>query len=302
MRSKLLLFLFVIFISKILAQGIDIKPRGVEKPNPSLHSYQLKVVDYDNNPIVGANVKYLVMDGATLAIDTTEILDKYGIINCTIKATYLSSSFETLLHYKITQDGYYSAEGSLTLSSYTNDMSSPTKREKIILYKPDDYLNKSFLKSAKGKGLKNKILSFIDLLRLQSLLSDSELNYGEIEIIQFKNKPYLTLSINSTNVYNEIKLNRYDIGKEIFDVIIRKILNPLNDYLDDNSFVGYDIKVSSHSKNFIDKAAITKTTEYRFLLPKSSVKKYKDKDISGQKLLDDSIILMDDERIDLKLQ
>ncbi|MEQ1838436.1 MAG: hypothetical protein ABL858_08930, partial [Candidatus Nitrotoga sp.] len=60
--------------------------------------------------------------------------------------------------------------------------------------------------------------------------------------------------------------------------------------------------IYGHMKSFADKAAVSEKIEYRFLIPQEIVKKYKDKDISGQQLLDASVILMNDERIELKLQ
>jgi len=85
--------------------------------------------------------------------------------------------------------------------------------------------------------------------------------------------------------------------------MIRKVLSPLNEYLgSSNLFYGYDLTVVGHTKSFAEEYATAKSIEYRFMIPESVVRKYKNKDISGQKVLDESVILMDDERIELKLQ
>jgi hypothetical protein len=110
------------------------------------------------------------------------------------------------------------------------------------------------------------------------------------------------MALMNTNVYNSLKLNKYDIGKTLFDEAIRKILTPLNSHISDQLFYGYDIIITGHTKSFADKYAVSKSIEYRFLMPQTIVSRYKDKEVSGQKLLDESIILMDDERIELKLQ
>lgn len=306
MRRILTTCIIIILFLNIKAQEFDIKPLGIEKSRPNTHSYFFRIVDSNNKAINETYDTYLIMDGEKVAKDTSFFLDN-NRFQCIIQATPLlygimTYSYTTSLSYKIEKEGFYTSKGSLTLTSSSNDLVSPSKSEAVILYKPEDYLEKSFLNSSRGKKLKNKIIAFIDLIRIQSLISNCDVAFGQIKIAQFKNNPYLTFKINSLNVYNEIKLNRYDIGKEIFDVVIRKLLNPLNDYMNDNSFYGYDITVITQSKNFVHDNSISKITEYRFLLPRSSVIRYKNKDISGQNLLNDSIILMDDERIDLKLQ
>lgn len=104
-------------------------------------------------------------------------------------------------------------------------------------------------------------------------------------------------------VFNSLKLDKYDIGKKVFDEIIRKILSPLNDYIGDSElFYGYDLAVTGHTKSFAEETAVSEDIEYRFMIPESIVSKYKDKDISGQQVLDSSIILMDDERVEFRLQ
>lgn len=83
-------------------------------------------------------------------------------------------------------------------------------------------------------------------------------------------------------------------------------MNPLNDHISNpKMFYGYDLKVIGYTKNFADKYSEYSAgtpIEYRFMIPEDIVRKYKNKDISGQVVLDSSIILMDDERIELKLQ
>ena len=67
-------------------------------------------------------------------------------------------------------------------------------------------------------------------------------------------------------------------------------------------FYGYDLSVTGHTKSFAEETAVSEDIEYRFMIPESIVSKYKDKDISGQQVLDSSIILMDDERVEFRLQ
>ncbi|MCK4794214.1 MAG: hypothetical protein KAV87_61370, partial [Desulfobacteraceae bacterium] len=103
--------------------------------------------------------------------------------------------------------------------------------------------------------------------------------------------------------YNALRLNKYDIAKTLFDEVVRKALNPLNSHISDpTQFYGYDINIIGYTKSFTDEYSIPTSIEYRFIMPQATIRNYKDNDISGQDLLNESIILMDDERIELKLQ
>ena len=113
----------------------------------------------------------------------------------------------------------------------------------------------------------------------------------------------MQIKLNSDSVYNTLKLNNYAIGTKVFDEVVRKMIDPLNGAVKaSKTNYGYDIVVIGHSKDFSEKYAVAKNLEYRFLIPEAVARRYKDKDISGQELLNNSIVLLDDERIDLKLQ
>lgn len=85
--------------------------------------------------------------------------------------------------------------------------------------------------------------------------------------------------------------------------MVRKVLSPLNEHIaKTDQFYGYDITVVGYTRNFIDKNASETPITFRFMIPEKIVRQYKNKDISGQQVLDASVILMDDERIELKLQ
>jgi len=121
--------------------------------------------------------------------------------------------------------------------------------------------------------------------------------------LNLKAKKYLKFKFVNTNVYNSLRLTKYDIAKILFDEVIRKILDPLNYHISDpTQFYGYDLTILAGTKSFARKSDIPTLIEYRFIIPQATVGKYKDKDISGQDVLNESIILMDDERIELKLQ
>lgn len=279
-----------------------------QKP-PVKHSYLIKISDINNNPVEGAKVHYQLKNLDKIIRDTTITTKNDGIVFDFLQATadpvysYLKS-YKSEFSYEIKKDGYYTQKGKFDSNygeDYTRDKEQ--KNETIILIKPTDYIKDSFILSSQGEELKIKILGFIDVLLLQSLLSDSYLETQSINLIDFKENKYLTFKFVNTNSYNSLKLNKYDIGKTLFDEVIRKILNPLNENLGKSKeFYGYDLTVVGHTKSFADKYALVQKIIYRYMIPREIVEKYKNKDISGQQVIDASIILMDDERIDLKLQ
>lgn len=223
--------------------------------------------------------------------------------------------FNTRFDYEVNADGYYVKSGSLSSDYGSIDKATSYSPEKsrskssnpvkavVKLYKPIDYFAPEFVLLDKDDKLKAKIYRFLDIIKMQGYLSDAYLKYRSINVTEFKGKKYIKFDFDSGITYNSIKLNKYDIAKNLFDDVIRKILNPLNDNISDpKRFYGYDLTVIGSTKSFADKYASTKQIVYRFYIPENAVKSYKDKDISGQQLIDKSVILMDDERIDLKLQ
>jgi hypothetical protein len=274
----------------------------------STHTYKLTVKDVNGNPLEGVGVHLKVNEGAEHKPlkDTSVISLSTGIIVYNVRVVpdprftdepHYSSEIE----YEVSKEGYYKRSGTLTM--FLDHSDKNLKYDDITLIRPTDYINPVFLSSIKDEVITSKILGFLDVLLIRSLLSESYLETHSINLGTFKEHTYLSFKFINSNTYNSLKLSKYDIAKTLFDEVIRKVLNPLNDNLGDSKeFYGYDLTVIGHTKSFLDKYANSQSISYRFLIPTEIVKKYKSKDISGQQVLDSSIILMDDERIDLKLQ
>jgi hypothetical protein len=263
------------------------------------YSAKTSVIDIDNNPVQNATAKVELKQAKVLQSDfntQSESTDNDGEFNIFITTESYNSPTMNITFKK---DGYYSKSVEYTFSSY----GSHNKSEKITMYRPTDYIDKSFIGSKLEQQMRVSILSFVNTLLLQGIVSDALVKPRSIRVNDYKGKRYLSVTLDSTNVYNSLKLNKYDIGKMLFDEVVRKILNPLNAIVvDKKSVTGYDVSVIGHHKSFLDKYASATTVNYRFIMPELSVRKYKEQEISGQRLLDDSVILMDDERIDLRLQ
>lgn len=215
-----------------------------------------------------------------------------------------SSSYLSTVKLKAKKESYY--DGSATAESAygsSYDKGGSIKSVKITLEKPTDYLQDSFANSTTDKELRNHVLAFLAYFQAQGALTDSTVMLKGIGPVEFKGKKYLQIKLNSDNVYNTLKLNNYAIGAMLFDGVVRKMIDPLNGAVAaSKTNFGYDITVIGHSKDFLEKYAISKNLTYRFLIPETVARRYKNKDISGQELLNSSVVLLDDERIDLKLQ
>lgn len=270
------------------------------------HKYELTVKDINGQTIEGAEIDYII-EREHQEFNKGKFITKSDsrLVLEVSKTDRLISNevkFSTMLKYMITKEGFYIKRGTV----YAVYDSDKTITATVVLLKPIDYINPSFLSSREGNSLKTNIIKFIDIIILQSLLVNAELKPRSMNLIKFKEENYLQFTFTSGTVYNSLRMNKYDVGKRLFDEVVRKVLNPLNEYISDpKTFYGYDLKVIGYTKNFADKYSEYSAgtpIEYRFMIPDGIVKKYKNKDISGQQVLDSSVILMDDERIELKLQ
>lgn len=283
---------------------------AVPRQKPTVpHQYELSVVDVNGNPLEGVKIEYTLKDRGNVIESSSYTTSSDAILTKGLSATmdpkysYLKQ-YKSEFDFKATKDGYYSKSGTMS-SRYGEEYSygKPVEKEKITLIRPIDYFDNKFASTLSDAKLKTRILGFIDLIILQGLVTESVLETRSVNLVPFKGNSYLQFKFTNVNVYNSLKLNKYDIGKRLFDEVVRKVLTPLNEHVaESNLFYGYDLTIVGHTKSFADKYATDKPIEYRFMIPENIVRKYKNKDISGQQVLDASVILMDDERIDLKLQ
>lgn len=283
------------------------------------HDYELHITDVDNKPLSNATVVYKINSKGSLVKSNSLRTNEIGIISDSADVTQITHAnydtiinFDSELIYEIYLDGYNKVSGkahsdygsrirnSNSLATNNNPVAIHVKLTRIDL---SEYFNPDFFNNVNDIRLKQKIIAFIDLIRVHGMLADAYLQYRSVNITDFKNKKYIGFKFDNSIVYNSLKFNKYDIAKNIYDDVIRKILTPLNNNISDpKRFYGYDITVIGHTRSFADDNAQSKPLEYRFYIPESAVRSYKDKDLSGQQLIDKSIILLDDERIDLKLQ
>jgi hypothetical protein len=284
---------------------------------PIQHQYELTVINMDNEPIDGATIDYTIKEDGQSYYEEREpnvksntfITKSDGILRDSLLVIgwgWNNANKESMFNCVVTKTGYYAQSQNMD-SDYgcvgTGFDNIQVVQDSVILVRPIDYFNKDFILTLSENAVKDEILSFIDLILLEGLIANTSLDLHSIDFANFKNEKYLQFKFSNNNIYNSLQLNKYDIGKILFDEVIRKILNPLNDYISESdSFFGYDLTVVGRTKSFAQTYGGMENVDFRFLIPKIAVNEYKDKDISGQQLLDKSVILMDDERVELKLQ
>ena len=176
-----------------------------------------------------------------------------------------------------------------------------TKNGEYTMYKIDDYFSDEFLKKEEYRELKNKIGKFIVDIEKTAYYKNANVVIKKIDILSFKNNKYISIYFNSELIYNDLKIDKYQVGKKLYEDLVVKIL----DYLvlvEDEHIAGVNLNVTGYSKNFINELGKANPIQFSFIMDKGQIKYFKEKDITSQKLLDNSVILMDNERIELKLQ
>lgn len=278
-------------------------------PSTVTHQYNVTVVDVSGRPLASVGVEVELEAKGTPSQTVRCSTDESGHCPPVLYEVSRDPSLTYVVSYsstakaKAVKDGYYSASSHGFSSVGSQYGSNRVSDLQLKMIQPVNYLDDGFAVSAADRELRERVLRFLEVIRLQSILVDAEVMLKGIGTSEFKGKKYLRLRVNSTTTYNSLKLGKYDIGKRIFDETVRKLLNPLNDNIAvSKTYFGYDIVVYGHTKSFADTYAIAEKVEYRFLLPESAVRRYKEKDISGQALLDAGVQLMDDERVEFKLQ
>lgn len=227
------------------------------------HTYVLSVVDLDDNPLDGVTIEYTITDDNGFRMEKISeekvvkrdsfITTADGLLTESIYPmmterypmadSYVSRKYytRTILEYEVSKEGFYPKNGRayaiwdgevrdsssslfeflFSVEPTVHLLGNPTvETKKIVLVRPIDYFDKGFVSDIELKG---KVIRFIDLIILESRLTKSPLKLSSIDIVTFKEKKYLQFEFNNLNVFNSLKLDKYDIGKKVFDEVIRKI-------------------------------------------------------------------------------
>lgn len=261
-------------------------------------AYKFHVENNQRKPIAGSSIKAelkLAVPPSTKCITDQkgeceinfELFGKWGVLDTRIGA-----------------EGYYETK----IKPMTCDKSEISKNINVVLDRPYDYLcDRLKGTGSTKKGLAPHLYDLVDVVRLQAVMQDANVEHGDLCTSTFKNKKYASIKIRHSVIYNEVEMNSYAIGVRLFDDVVRKMLDALALAPNILPLDGYDVTIMSSSglvvplQNELDKYKNRRSLVYQFYLPKVLVQKYKDKDITGQQLVDGSVVLLDGERIDLRL-
>lgn len=248
-------------------------------------SLKLKVIDTDSDPIYNAKVEY-TKKGKIYNYFT----DMYG------HAPIIGIPFKDCINYEASASGYYTRSGTLC--------SRKIEKDKMVkLYTPLDMFDPEFTNTDIFMALKDRTVKFLNIFYKKSWWSNSTMKAYSINLIVFKGNRYFRFALLKHEIYNIGVYSEYDIGISMFDAVIRKILIPLYRHINaPEIFKGYDITVKVRTQNFLDRRIPEEVIKYRFIMPLDKVVAYKRLEISGQELLNNSIILLNKERIELNLQ
>lgn len=267
----------------------------------------LKVILDPAQQTILARFKSIDAQGSPLAdVKFRATLPQYGVeVECTSDSL---GTCEKDIEYKVAARNSVKILGEATLSGRYSQKSTREANFgqnnmdfNFTLDRSVDYLCDA-LKVPASQALANQMTLWVDSLRLKALIQDTVVQHGDFCTSAFKGKQYASVNLYSTSVFNSLKLNPYQIGVRMFDDVVRKMLDVVAPAVASFPLDGYEIAVKTAAGDAIEKYYDKKSLNYQFYLPKKSVVSYKNKDITGQQLIDASVILLNDERIDLKLQ
>jgi hypothetical protein len=273
------------------------KPRGSRNitldPIQQTFMVRFSAKDINNNPLPGVKAK-------------ANLIKYAGEVECTTDSTGMC---EKKLEVTVSQAG----SSILTAYAYLSGMYNQSLRKEnitfaqsiidlnFVLDRPSDYVCDEVKKLA-SHSLADQMTTWVDSLRTKALIQDTVVSHGNFCTSVFKNKKFASVKLSSTLVYNSLKLSPYQIGTRVFDDVVRKMLDIVAPAVATFPLEGYEIAVKTATGDATEKYIDKRLLNYQFYLPKKSVTSYKNKDITGQQLIDSSIVLLNDERIDLKLQ
>lgn len=150
------------------------------------------------------------------------------------------------------------------------------------------------------------VLGFVGFAR-DNLKVRGEINFGgavpEIDFRKFKDNNYVEVKINYLVTYNSLKVSMYDAASMTFDEIVKKLAKKIStDFKAQESIEGFIFNVTYTNKDFSEKSDVARLVRNEFVLPKAACRQYAALDITNQDLINQSIVLVDGERISLNLQ
>jgi len=269
--SSILFIVFALALSINGCQSIKTELKTQAKPKEKkyrnfvfsvvdIYGAEINNIDLEYKLIANVNASewYKIEEAQALPLTKSEILlldnkTKIEKSNITLSIEIPKGNSNTIdigrILYSLKKDDF-----NIKTGSFIQDDRANKQERKIVMYKRayQDYFSKNFLKTA-DNDLIDSIKNSIGKIIIEGYLGNSILQYSSIDKSSFKKNDYLQLKFDNQVVYNSLQLSKYDIGKRLFDEVIRKTLNPLNVLNKDTKFYGYDITINGYTKSFLDK-------------------------------------------------
>lgn len=247
------------------------------------------VLDSKGQPVAGATVNVQVFPGGP---ELRCLTGANGI--CPGKVQFALTEPNFRMTVKARAPGMHDAT-----AYFVEQLRQPKKTFDVTMTREDDYLCRALTTPALT-AVGKQVLPSVELLR-NIVAQEATFDYGSICLSTFKNRKYLSLPVLQPLEPGRQRFSNTQLGSIVFDELVRKILDVTKSYgrlpVD-----GYDISVATQVADRSENYRNVTAKVYRFYLPKQAVEKYKDKDITSQQLIDASVVLLNDDRIELKLQ
>jgi len=119
----------------------------------------------------------------------------------------------------------------------------------------------------------------------------------------YKDKLYLVVNLGeSDTVYNELKLNQAarvaKVMNEKLLTVLKALASPIADVA---GIYGLKIEFQVPHRNFLNAGTYAETDKLEAYVPADAVKKFADADITSQQLVDGSVVIVNDNRVQVGL-
>jgi hypothetical protein len=134
------------------------------------------------------------------------------------------------------------------------------------------------------------------------LLAFADAVGSPLSVANYKEGTYLSVDVGDDgNVYNTLQMNQMQrVARSLREHIVPALKRISGDVVA-SSMTGVKVTFKVHFENFLDKYVSSSTDQVVMYVPAEALKQFADADISSQKLLDGSVILVNDDRVEISL-
>lgn len=272
------------------------------------HRYEVQASDIKGNPLEGVAVSMVFTSNASSPRESVCVTDSSGA--CPDEPYVVTDEgghssvvlFLSKVQARGIKEGYFPGN-SMGMSSRESNLHEQHSNITVVMVRPSDYLAEALRSTPSAREVRERAEKFASVIRLEAPLGNASLQPEGIGISEFKGKKYLRVRVNVHWPFDTASGSQYLHAQEIFDRVASKALSPLHSIVGVNEgYIGYDVEVVGAARNFNVPGGVVQKRQFRFLMSEAAVRKYREKDITGQALLNTSVILLDDERIEVTLK